>query len=540
MMAVSLMSKPRCLLVCMVLCVGVLIGEVCAVDLSEYFIAEQNYGREPVEGNLRLVHGRTPNEGNVEIWHQNRWGGICDYLWDINDANITCKQLGFPQATKALDRSFFGDQTVTFWAYKYGCLGNETRLDECFHRPYGRPGICNTQWGAGVICEPRDPADGTLRLANGDSPNEGTVEVFWSGVWGSVCKQEFEKVDGNVVCRQLGFIRGVESFGADMFPQGVGPIIVDDLTCDGTETHIIQCGLPNGPFGHNCIKSYDMGVVCKPNREGDIRLMDGSGPHEGRVEIYHDEQWGTICDDGWDWADANVVCRQLGYRGAIRATGYKGEDFGYTYIPIHTSYMMCTGTEEGLIDCHRRDGWTHACKHVEDAGVVCATQDTDTIEVLQKDTRVRIVGIGTGIGRVEVSLGNGWGRVCDPDWTDNDAKTACYHAGHGWGEETRAATSSEVSAPKDKDMPFILSTVVCSGVANETLPECELTVSETFSCTTGDVGVACEGHTALSSGLSGAVIGGAVGGGVGGVAVVGAVIYYVKVVKASAAVSAAA
>lgn len=43
---------------------------------------------------------------------------------------------------------------------------------------------------------------------------------------------------------------------------------------------------------------------------------------------------------------------------------------------------------------------------------------------------VRIVGIGQGRGRVEVSLGNGWGRVCDPDWSDHEAKTVCYHAGY--------------------------------------------------------------------------------------------------------------
>ena len=53
-----------------------------------------------------------------------------------------------------------------------------------------------------------------------------------------------------------------------------------------------------------------MHIVCP---EGNIRLIGGSVADEGRVELCTNNAWGTVCDDGWDSADANVVCRQLGF-----------------------------------------------------------------------------------------------------------------------------------------------------------------------------------------------------------------------------------
>ena len=98
--------------------------------------------------------------------------------------------------------------------------------------------------------------------------------------------------------------------------------------------------------------------------------MGGATDNEGRVEVYHNGEWGTVCDDGWGITDANVVCRQLGYTGATSspARAFFGQGSG----PIHYDNVACTGSETRLAYCFHLGIGIHNCGHSEDAGVVCA------------------------------------------------------------------------------------------------------------------------------------------------------------------------
>ncbi|MBZ3876574.1 Galectin-3-binding protein [Sciurus carolinensis] len=107
-------------------------------------------------------------------------------------------------------------------------------------------------------------------------------------------------------------------------------------------------------------------------KDGDMRLVNGAAANEGRVEIFYEGQWGTVCDNLWDLTDASVVCRALGFENATEALG--GAAFGPGTGPVMLDEVECTGSEPSLADC-KSLGWLKSnCRHKKDAGVVCSNE----------------------------------------------------------------------------------------------------------------------------------------------------------------------
>ena len=101
-----------------------------------------------------------------------------------------------------------------------------------------------------------------------------------------------------------------------------------------------------------------------------VRLVNGSTGYEGRVEVYHNGEWGTVCDNYWEFNAAQVVCNELGLGKAIdaRHSAYYGQGSG----PIWLDDLSCDGAEQTIGHC-THNGWgNHNCDHRRDAGVKCS------------------------------------------------------------------------------------------------------------------------------------------------------------------------
>ncbi|XP_026096363.1 scavenger receptor cysteine-rich type 1 protein M130-like [Carassius auratus] len=210
-----------------------------------------------------------------------------------------------------------------------------------------------------------------------------------------------------------------------------------------------------------------------------VRLVNGSYPCDGRVEVYNDGQWGTVCHYYWDIADVEVVCRELDCGTAVKAT-YDAH-FGQGSGPISMGFVICSGSEPALKDCTSYG--TGGCNHGYDAGVICS----------DSEQRLRLVdGLHLCSGRVEMFRTEGWGSVCDAVFDQQDAEVVCKQLDCGAPVQVLGAAAFG----KGKGRVWS-EEIQCRGNESQ-IDICSRSSSQKYNCShDNDVGVICSGYTDL-------------------------------------------
>ncbi|XP_060570002.1 uncharacterized protein LOC132728362, partial [Ruditapes philippinarum] len=352
-----------------------------------------------------------------------------------------------------------------------------------------------------------------------------------NGQWGTFDARFVDMYDARTICNTHNASLAMY-FTSAIYGQGTGPILSKELYCNSEKSHISRCH-GYSPYRSYSSHTYDLSIACttcglptiyngepvsfngnvltiachtgsQPNqvtmtcREDnnwfqeqrctpyiehplqieDIALHGGHRPTEGRVELKVNGTWGTICDTGFDSADAHVICNMFGlqYKSFfLKASHYSKLGSG----PIYISNMACDGTESHINECSYEI--SNHCTHYDDVAVECTGYHLNI-------TGVRLAGTnGPYHGRVEIKVNETWGTVCQSYFYSSEARFVCNLLGLTYKSHFYNAYYGQGSGPIHIDR------LDCSS-SYTSFDQCRYSIDNFYNCGhNSDVSVMCYG-----------------------------------------------
>ncbi|VDI36800.1 deleted in malignant brain tumors 1 protein [Mytilus galloprovincialis] len=421
---------------------------------------------------VRLVDGSVSWEGRVEVYHGGQWGTICDDRFDRRDAQVICSMLGYSRygsviAVKTGSGSIMLDELA--------CTGYENDIAQCKSNGW-YTNDCHHTEDVGVACNFKTTTlrywyhtttlgyvtvgrygHIPIRLTGG---NRGSLMLYINGRWGNVCYNSNQYAyQFNSVCRYLGYS---SAYSISQYYESQ-PAIVTDFICPGYSNNYGVDDCTGRNFGSNIYCSYKLYIECDSitteesvttplysvetsGSYTNVRLAGGNYNWEGRVEIYHNGAWGTICDDNFDTNEAKVICAMLGYNRYGSVTAYGNAAFGEGYGSIMLDDLNCNGYESDISQCSPRRWNHHNCGHSEDASVSCrypksgGRNEVTTVSYLDRATTADVLGrhghlsfflTNGSYGFLEIYYKGRWGYVCyNYNQQRDQFHSACRYLGY--------------------------------------------------------------------------------------------------------------
>ncbi|XP_078786261.1 antigen WC1.1-like [Oryzias latipes] len=447
---------------------GALYGEAEAPILSREFLCEDS---------VRLENGSSRCSGRLEVKSNNSWSSVCEDDFDLLDAEVVCRELGCG-APSVLQGALYGEAEAPILSREFLCE-DSVRLENGSSRCSGRLEVKSNNWwssvceddfdllDAEVVCrelgcgapsvlqgalygEAEAPiltreflCEDSVRLENGSSRCSGRLEVKSNNSWSSVCEDDFDLLDAEVVCRELGCGAPSVLQGA-LYGEAEAPILSREFLCEDSvrlENGSSRCSgrlevKSNNSWSSVCEDDFDLldaEVVCRElgcgapsvlqgalygeaeapifSREflceasgstDSVRLENGSSRCSGRLEVKSNNWWSSVCEDDFDLLDAEVVCRELGC-GAPSVL--QGALYGEAEAPILSREFLCEGHESVLLDCGSSWRKTKACPPDKAVGLTCSDPAI-----------VRLMGSSRCSGELQVKIGREWRAVYARDF----------------------------------------------------------------------------------------------------------------------------
>lgn len=248
--------------------------------------------------------------------------------------------------------------------------------------------------------------EGELRLVNQVNKTTGQLQILIKEKWQTICGYQFNMKAANVACRQLGFLKAEKIQCCSRIARNK-TVYMRQFSCMGDEKELLKCRqryqmmctylgniemslscsngqcqngklhcsanatcvdtaaisycqCPNGYYGSHC----NQGLVYY----GDLRLTYSNF---GRVELYSNGTWNSICFQGFTPGSALVICRQLHFKS------YKSFHVSYQSYAAATGGIMmdnlnCTGNELTILDCSYNLNTN--CDHSQTVAVECTSK----------------------------------------------------------------------------------------------------------------------------------------------------------------------
>ncbi|XP_054461522.1 scavenger receptor cysteine-rich type 1 protein M130-like [Anoplopoma fimbria] len=281
-------------------------------------------------GGVRLVGGARRCNGTLEMKQQGEWKPVDEREWDLRLAGIVCGELDCGSAVSTRRR--WTNTAGEFWTIKSDC--DASSLMECF------TGLEYSSTFLEITCSDSQ----TIRLVKGSSLCSGRLEVKINQSnqsWSSVCEDDFDQQDAEVVCRELGC-------GAPSVPQGAlygdveAPMWTREFQCGGNESFLLDCR-SSASTRETC---SPVGLTCAD--PDIIRLVKDPSRCAGILEVKNHGEWRPVNDWDSEWDQMpDAMCRQLDCGSAVSTVSLES----YFHRPVWWINSSCVQSKSALKEC---------------------------------------------------------------------------------------------------------------------------------------------------------------------------------------------